>query len=352
MKKNAVVLFNLGGPDSPKAVKPFLFNLFNDPFIVHMPQPFRSMLARIISTLRNKKAQAIYQYMGGKSPILEQTMLQAEALEKKLKEKASASEEYKVFVSMRHWHPMSNVVVKKVKAYDPDHVILLPLYPHFSTTTTGSAFYDWGVSAKANDLTAPTSKICCYPVDRGFVVSQVKLIKDMYWKAADLGKPRVLFSAHGLPEKIVRAGDPYQWQIEKSVAAIVNVLAIDELDWRICYQSRVGYLKWIGPSTEEEILQAGNDKIPLLVVPIAFVSEHSETLVELDIQYSTLAKAKGVPSYWRVPTLMVDEFFIETLSDLCINHDKNASVSSFSKEWVCSQKFSQCPCIAENKDQS
>lgn len=345
MTKTAVILFNLGGPDSLKAVKPFLFNLFNDPFIITLPKPFRSMLAWWISTLRNKKAQAIYRHMGGKSPILEQTMAQADALEKLLQEKAGEHQEYKVFISMRHWHPMSSVVVKKVKSYAPDEVILLPLYPQFSTTTTGSAFADWEQQAAKNTLNVPTSKICCYPVDKGFIVSQVKLIKDAYWKASEQGKPRILFSAHGLPEKIIDAGDPYQWQVEKCASAIVKVLAIDELDWRVCYQSRVGRLKWIGPSTEEEILQAGGDKVPLVVVPIAFVSEHSETLVELDIEYSALAKEHHVPGYWRIPAVGIEPFFIETLADLCLNRDKDAPVQSHNKDWMCPQNFSQCPCV-------
>jgi ferrochelatase len=269
-------------------------------------------------------------------------MLQAEALEKKLNEKKSG--EYKVFICMRHWHPMSDVVVKKVKAYAPERIILLPLYPQFSTTTTGSSISNWQDNAKKQGLDVPTSSICCYPTDRGFVASHVKLIKEMYWKASEYGKPRVLFSAHGLPEKVIAAGDPYQWQVEKTVQAIVQVLAIDELDHNICYQSRVGRLEWIGPSTEEEILLAGEDKVPLLVVPVSFVSEHSETLVELDIDYAKLAKEKGVPGYWRVPTLGAEPFFIEMLADLCVASTKDEQVCSFNGERLCPQTCSECPC--------
>ena len=346
MSKTAVVLFNLGGPDNLKAVKPFLFNLFSDPSIITLPQPFRFLLATIISTLRNKKAQNIYQHMGGKSPILEQTVLQAEALEKKLKLK-SRGNEYKIFISMRHWHPMSDVVVKKVKAYAPDHILLLPLYPQFSTTTTGSSFTDWHNSAEKNQLDVKTTSVCCYPADLGFVAAHVKLIKDIYWKASESGKPRILFSAHGLPEKVIEAGDPYQWQVEKSVANIVQVLAVDNLDYSICYQSRVGRLEWIGPSTEDEIRSAGADKVPVLVVPISFVSEHSETLVELDIDYRNLSKECGVPSYWRVPAITVEDFYIEMLSDICINHPKDGKVSSITKERFCPKNFDQCPCRSE-----
>ena len=335
---------NLGGPDNLKAVKPFLFNLFNDPAIINLPQPFRFLLATLISTLRRSKAQGIYQHMGGKSPILEQTSAQAEALEKKLKEKAKPGEEYKVFICMRHWNPMSDVVVKKLKAYAPDHVVLLPLYPQFSTTTTGSSFTAWEAACVKNDLTTPTTKICCYPTDRGFIASHVKLIKDMYWKAAEYGKPRILFSAHGLPEKIIEAGDPYQWQVERTVASIVQVLAIDNLDFATCYQSRVGRLQWIGPSTEEEILLAGEDKVPVLVVPVSFVSEHSETLVELDIDYCNLSKKHSVPGYWRVPTLSTEGFFIEMLSDLCINNSKDEETRAFNKDRFCPRTYGKCVC--------
>ncbi len=163
----------------------------------------------------------------------------------------------------------------------------------------------------------PTTHICCYPADRDFIAAHAKLIKDMYWKASENGKPRMIFSAHGLPEKIIDAGDPYQSQVEETVAAVVPVLAIDELDYRICYQSRVGPLEWIGPSTADEIKRAGKDKMPVLVVPVAFVSEHVETLVELDIDYRKLAESKRCPGYYRVPALGTEPFFIEALADLC-----------------------------------
>ena len=346
MRKTAVILFNLGGPDSQKAVRPFLFNLFNDPAILTLPNPFRWLLARLISSRRAGKARGIYQQMGGKSPILDLTLAQADALEKKLNlPRAIGKEapEYKVFVAMRYWHPMSDVVVKNVKNYGPDRIILLPLYPQFSTTTTASSFKEWKKQAAAAGLSAPTSEICCYPADLGFVAGHVKHIKDSYWKASEFGKPRVLFSAHGLPEKVIAGGDPYQWQVEQSVAGIRQILAIDELDSAICYQSRVGPLKWIGPSTEEEIARAGKDGVPVVVVPVAFVSEHSETLVELDIEYRHLAEESGVPSYWRVPALGTEPLFIETLADLCTKSALEGT-ASFNKERYCLRNFEKCPC--------
>ncbi len=335
--KTAVVLFNLGGPDSLSAVKPFLFNLFSDPAIIQLPQPLRYIVAKLISWRRAGKARAIYQQMGGKSPILDLTSAQADALEQLLKKKG----EYKTFVCMRYWNPMSETVVKNVNAYQPDRIILLPLYPQFSTTTTGSSLADWELAAKKAGLTAPTTSICCYPTERSLIAAHVKLIKDVYWKAAEHGQPRLLFSAHGLPEKIIKAGDPYQSQVEKTVAAIVQILCIDGLDYSVCYQSRVGPMQWIKPSTEEEIERAAKDQVPVVIVPVAFVSEHSETLVELDIEYRKLAESHNIPGYYRVPALGTEPYFIEGLADLCLaNTEKQKS--------FCSPDYTKCPCLSAN----
>ncbi len=347
-EKTAIVLFNLGGPDEVKAIKPFLFNLFNDPAIMDLPKPLRWVLAKLISVKRGIKAQAMYNKIGGKSPILELTNIQAKALEDKLSRNKDS--EYKVFVSMRYWYPMSDTVVKNVRNYSPDHIILLPLYPQYSTTTTASSFADWEASASNIGLNVPTTKICCYPADLGFITAHAKLIKDSYWKASETGKPRVLFSAHGLPEKIIENGDPYQWQIEKTVSVITQILAIEGFDYSICYQSRVGALKWTSPSTEHEIKRAGSEKIPVLVVPISFVSEHSETLYELDIQYRELAEKSGVTGYVRVPALATEPLFIEALADLCLKSKKEEKLCSFSKERFCPHMLGKCPySLAEGK---
>ena len=344
MSKTAVILFNLGGPENPKAIAPFLFSLFSDPAIITLPQPLRGLAAMFITLKRLPAARAIYKQIGGKSPIFEQTQAQAEALEKQLNKKPG--EEYKTFVCMRHGHPKSALVVKKVKSYAPDRILLLPLYPQYSTTTTGSSLADWEAACRKEKLDIQTSRICCYPADFGFIAAHARLIKEMYWKASEEGQPRLLFSAHGLPEKIIMDGDPYPWQVEKTVEAIVQILAIRDLDYSICYQSRVGRLEWIGPQTDEEIMQAGEDKVPLLVVPVSFVSEHSETLVELDIDYRRLAQEHGVPGYWRVPALCVEPLFIEALAELCLKKDWAQPVSSFTGARICSEKFGKCPCMA------
>ncbi len=348
-KKTAIILFNLGGPDELKAVKPFLFNLFNDQAIINLSKTPRFLLAKLISSRRAGKARNIYNKIGGKSPILELTNRQAKALEEQISSQDKNSN-YKVFVSMRYWHPMSDTVVKNVKNYAPDHIILLPLYPQFSTTSTGSSFKDWDRAAQENELSVPTTKICCYPADLGFVAAHAKLIKDAYWKASETGKPRVLFSAHGLPKKVIDGGDPYQWQIEKTVTQIRQILAIEELDYSICYQSKVGLLKWLEPSTESEIKRAGKEKIPLLVVPVAFVSEHSETLVELDIEYRHIAEKSGVTGYVRVPALGVEPLFIEALADLCLKAKKEQKICSFNGNRYCDKDFEKCPYTVQKQE--
>jgi ferrochelatase len=340
MKKIAVVLFNLGGPDSLRAVRPFLFNLFNDGAIITLPQPMRSILARWIAWRRTKKASGIYQKIGGKSPILEFTQQQARALEERLKKHG----DYKVFVSMRYWNPMSAIVAKNVQQYAPDHIILLPLYPQFSTTTTGSSFDDWDRECDKIGLKKPTNKVCCYPAQKSFSAAHARLIREYYWKAAEFGKPRILFSAHGLPEKVITAGDPYQYQIEKTAAAIIQILAVDDLDYTVCYQSKVGPLQWIGPSTEEEITRAGEQKKPVVIVPVSFVSEHSETLVELDIDYRQLADAEGVPSYQRVPALATEPFYMDALTEIVLSKSDSTGISSDTGERFCLRQFGGCPC--------
>ena len=313
MPRLAVVLFNLGGPDAPGSVEPFLFNLFNDSAIIGAPGPLRWLLARIISRRRGPEAAEIYGKLGGKSPLLENTRLQAEALHALLGDSESA----RVFIAMRYWHPMSLETAEAVKAFAPDEVVLVPLYPQFSSTTTGSSFAEWRRAAAAVGLVAPTRAVCCYPAEAGFVGAAAELARVGIAEAAAAGRPpRVLFSAHGLPQRVVESGDPYQWQVEQTVAAVVAGLAMEDLDWSICYQSRVGPLKWIGPEIGAELERAAADGVPVVVVPVAFVSEHSETLVELDIQFRDKARELGLTAYVRVPTVSTRHAFIEGLANL------------------------------------
>jgi ferrochelatase len=322
MTKIAIVLFNLGGPDTPDAVQPFLFNLFNDPAIISLPRPLRWLVAKTISRRRAPIAREIYQHLGGGSPLLPNTQAQAEALEEELRNRLSGEgHQVRAFIAMRYWHPRSDEAARAVKAYAPDRVVLLPLYPQYSTTTTASSLAEWRAAAKRARLAAPSRAICCYPRQPGFIAEMAAAVGASLTEASKRGRPRVLFSAHGLPEKVVAAGDPYQWQVEQSAAAIVDALvhsgtAAGDLDWIVSYQSRVGPLEWIKPYTDAEIERAGRDGVPLIVVPLAFVSEHSETLVELDVEYRKLAESSGVPLYLRVATVGSGRAFVGGLADL------------------------------------
>jgi len=338
----AVVLFNLGGPDSPAAVKPFLFNLFSDPAIIRLPQPLRWFVARMISGKRAPTAAAIYEKIGGRSPLLPLTEAQGQALTSAL-EAFDLGMKVKVFVAMRYWHPRAADVAKAVAAYAPDQVVLLPLYPQFSTTTTASSLKEWrGVAEKAG-ITARTSAVCCYPVEQGFVQAQALAIARVLDANPDQ-RLRILFSAHGLPKKVVAAGDPYQVQVEATAKAVARALNRPDLDWVVSYQSRVGPLEWIGPYTEDEIARAGRDGCGLVVVPVAFVSEHSETLVELDIEYRHLAEAAGVPAYHRVPAVGTDPAFIAGLARLVAAKVGRETVAPDGEVRICGPEWSGCLC--------
>jgi len=344
--KLAVVLLNLGGPAKEADIAPFLFNFFRDKNVITLPNPFRYLLAAWISQSRARgAARKSYGLLGGKSPLLENTRAQAAALEKELQKKnpPPGFSSARVFVSMRHWHPMADEVAKEVAAYQPDKIILLPLYPQFSTTTTFSSLQDWRRAAAAAGLQVPTETVCCYPSNPGFVAASAALIQQEFRKAPH--RIRVLFSAHGLPEKIIRAGDPYQRQCEQSAAAIVKQLDMpalgqSELDWQLCYQSRVGRLKWIGPSVEEALEKAADDKVGVIIYPLAFVSEHVETLVELDIDYRRRAEAMGIHPFLRASTVGTHPRFIEGLRDL---------VNGARGERNCPETFSKC-CRAEKDE--
>lgn len=319
----SVLLFNLGGPDSLDSVQPFLFNLFYDPAIIALPNPLRWIIAKAISARRAPVAREIYRQMGGASPILARTQAQAAALSEKLAV-VRRETSWQVEIAMRYWHPRADEAADRLRAFAPEHILLLPLYPQYSTTTTASSVLDWHRAADARGLGVPVTLVCCYPDHPALIDAQVELIAAGIEaaRAEDGGVAlRLLLSAHGLPKKVIARGDPYQWQVERTAAALVAALkgrgaltAEDEAV--ICYQSRVGPLQWIGPATEDEVKRAGADGRALVVAPIAFVSEHSETLVELDIEYAALARASGVPSYTRVPALDAHPGLIACLADL------------------------------------
>lgn len=348
-RRLAVVLFNLGGPDGPKAVRPFLFNLFSDPAIITLPAVARLPLAALISTTRAKSARANYDKMGGASPLLPETTAQAGVLEAALAE-ACPGLEARVFIAMRYWNPTTEAAAQAVKAFEPDEIVLLPLYPQFSTTTTESSLRAWRAAYTGG---GKVRAVCCYPLDEGLIDAHAQRIRAA-WAAA--GSPlgvRLLFSAHGLPEKIVQAGDPYQAQVEATAKAVAERLVgahgWPSLDWTVCYQSRVGRLKWIGPSTTDAIAEAAAEGKGVVVCPISFVSEHIETLVELDHDYAAFAAGQNAQPYIRVPALGVHARFVEGLAQAVKSALERAEAGKGDIEpgsaWRCSQVHGRCPCL-------
>jgi len=340
--KKAIILFNLGGPDKLENVKPFLFNLFNDPAILNLPTFLRYPLAKLISNRRAPVAKKIYEEIGGASPILKLTEDQSTALERKLNQNQPTNE-FKCFIVMRCWHPRASEVIKKVQSYAPEEIILMPLYPQYSAATSGSSIKEWKDVCKKNNYKVKTSTICCYPTDKNFINAHTK---EIIKKIQNLKNFKLIFSAHGLPEKNIKNGDPYQWQIEQSVKKIVENLNLKNLDWVLSYQSRVGPLKWIGPSTDDIIVKNSKIGKHIVLVPIAFVSEHSETLVELDIEYKKLAKDNGCKQYTRVPALGTNEDFITAISELIIKKEElKFNEFLYPPKTKCPTHLKKCPCL-------
>ena len=308
-RRVAVVLLNLGGPDSLDAVRPFLFNLFKDPAILPLPAPVRLALAALISSSRARTAKANYAHMGGSSPLLKETQGQADVIEAALA-KRLPQDEVRAFIAMRYWRPFTEQTAREVAAFAPDEVVLLPLYPQFSSATTGSSLKAW---RRAYRGPGQVRAVCCWFELEGLIAAHVDRIRRCWEAAGRPEKVRVLFSAHGLPERDIAKGDPYRWQVEQTCAAIVARLRWP-WDWRVCYQSRVGPLKWIGPSTPEAITEACEDGMNVLIDPVAFVSEHVETLVELDRDYAELADRNGCDVYLRAPTAGTEPVFIDALA--------------------------------------
>jgi len=339
--KKAVVLFNLGGPDNLDNVEPFLFNLFNDPAIISLPFILRYPLAKLISKKRTPIAKKIYEEMGGSSPILKLTQEQASQLEKSLNIKQNEIN-FKTFIVMRCWNPRASETIKKIKEFNPNEVILLPLYPQFSYSTSGSSINEWKSICKKNNYKIKTSIICCYPTDESFIDAHIDEIKN---KIGKNNNEKLIFSAHGLPEKNIKNGDPYQWQIEQTVKKIIEKIKIPNIDYILSYQSRVGPLKWIGPSTDEVIIENSKLGKNIIIVPVAFVSEHSETLVELDIEYKKLAINNGCKEYSRVAALGTNKHFIESLSKLVLNKENyKFKENLYVPKIQCPSNFKKCLC--------
>ena len=337
--KLAIVVFNLGGPDGPAAVRPFLVNLFRDPAIISLPMVLRFPLAGLIARRREKLAQTNYDLMGGASPLLPETEAQARALEAQLKLEAP-DVDARVFIAMRYWKPFAAEAAQQVAAFAPDEIVLLPLYPQYSTTTTASSLKAWRAVYRGPGR---SREICCYPTSDGLIEAHVQAIRDLLETAGRPGNLRLLFSAHGLPQKVVDAGDPYGVQIEATAARIAARLP--ELpDWRVCFQSRVGPLRWLSPSTDQEIRRAGADGKGVLIAPISFVSEHVETLVELDHEYARLAREAGCAPYLRAPTPGVQARFIQDLAHAALIALGRTGDTRPHGSWMCPAGLVKCAC--------
>jgi len=306
-RRVAVVLFNLGGPARPEDVRPFLNNLFSDPAIIGLPVLLRRPLADVVARSRTRVAVANYNALGGGSPLLAETKAQALALEAEL---ARSGVAVRVTIAMRYWAPTIEAAARDIAEFDPTDIILAPLYPQFSTTTTESSLVSWDAAYRG---AGATHAICCWPTNEGLVSAHVEAIRET-WDGAGRPPVRLLFSAHGIPARTARAGDPYPWQVEATCLAIADRLG-DGWDWKLCYQSRVGPLRWLGPSTPDSIREASRNGLGVLVDPVSFVSEHVETLVELDRDYARLAQDAGAPCFLRVPAVGVRAAFIRGLAE-------------------------------------
>jgi ferrochelatase len=321
--RRAVVLFNLGGPSSQEDVYPFLKSLFSDPAVLPFPRWIRQPLATFIALSRTKTAQEIYQKLGGGSPLTANTQQQAEELEKVL------GPDYKVFVAMRHAKPDISQAIANVKSFNPQTLVLLPLFPQFSTSTTGSCFQFWEKESRLQGVARQVTRVCCYPELEGFILALTEQIQEkLHIHEKNASPPLVVFSAHGLPTRLIQDGDPYQIQVEKTYKKILKKLNVgrpEPLEALLCYQSKVGRGQWTGPSLGSVLKKAGKNARAVIVVPLSFVSEHSETLVELDIEYAEKAQAWGVKSYTRVPTVGTHPAFIQGLASLVRAKQENFS---------------------------
>ncbi|MEE8335220.1 MAG: ferrochelatase [Candidatus Neomarinimicrobiota bacterium] len=309
--KTTVILANLGAPGQLHEVRPFLKNLFNDPDIFNFPfgKIGQDFFSSMIAYFRSIKSRKYYAAIGGGSPLHRNTVEQAEKLESALKNEGN----YKVVVVQRYWTPMIGDVINQLELEENDRVIILPLYPHYSNTTTRSIFNEWNRHWKGRQQLIRIERFYDHPI---YIKACVEKIKSELKKLPR--PPHLLFSAHSIPLSYVNDGDPYQTEIENNMEMIMTELG-GAYSFSLCYQSRVGPVKWLGPSFEDEVNRLlMKDKKDILIFPISFVSEHLETLYELDMQKKAWAKKRGIKIYARADTVQSSKLFIETLKDLVL----------------------------------
>ncbi|MBI4465914.1 MAG: ferrochelatase [Acidobacteria bacterium] len=313
-RRLGVVLFQLGGPDSFEAIEPFLYNLFSDPDIIDFPfaRLARRPLARLAARHRAAKVRKHYAEVGGKSPIIELTRAQARALERELRTVVDA----RVFTAMRYWHPLTEEVVREVQGGGFDELVLLPLYPQYSRTTSGSSLNEWGRQSARAGLEVPTKVIRDFYRQPLYIEAVVERI-DSALERFPAGVPVTLvFSAHGIPQDVVEAGDPYQEQVEATAALVLECGGWAH-PYRLCYQSKVGPGRWLQPmllATLRELAARGERNV--LVIPIAFVTDHVETLHEIDIKARAEAAELGIRQFELMPALNDSPRFIQALAEL------------------------------------
>lgn len=314
-RRVGVVLFQLGGPDTPGAIEPFLFNLFSDPDIIDFPfaRIGRKALAKLISTTRAQKVQHHYQAIGGASPIRRFTERQARALQEKL---AGDGLDACCFVAMRYWHPFTAEAIEQVRAAGCDEVVLLPLYPQYSRTTTGSSLNEWRRQFHDDIPVRCVEAFYRHPLYLDALVEKVDEALSRFPKS---GRTEIVFSAHSVPVSVIRKGDPYQAHIEHTVQ-----LLMQRGGWpnrhRLCYQSKVGASKWLQPSLHRTIRDLAAEQVgEVCIVPIAFVSDHMETLGEIDREARGQAAALGIQRFEMTAGLNDSPTFIAALADLVEN---------------------------------
>ncbi|MEC4986949.1 MAG: ferrochelatase [Oscillatoria sp. PMC 1068.18] len=320
MGRIGVLLLNLGGPDELSDVRPFLFNLFSDPEIIRLPFPWlQKPLAWFISTRRVKTSQENYKQIGGGSPLRKITEAQAQALEAKL---AAEGHDAGVYIGMRYWHPFTEEAVAKIKRDRVDKLVILPLYPQFSISTSGSSFRLleklWQEDSSLSNI--DYTVIASWYQHPDYLEAMAQLIRQELDQFSHPEEVHIFFSAHGVPKSYVEeGGDPYQQEIEECTKAIMRTLDRPN-DHTLAYQSRVGPVEWLKPYTEDALIELGEQGVEnLLVVPISFVSEHIETLQEIDIEYREIAEEAGIHNFQRVPALNTHPIFIKSLVNLVEN---------------------------------
>ncbi|MBZ5707081.1 MAG: ferrochelatase [Acidobacteriia bacterium] len=311
-RRVGVVLFQLGGPDTLEAIEPFLFNLFCDPDIIDFPfaRIGRRPLAKLISTTRARKVQHHYSVIGGGSPIRRFTEQQARALQLKL---AESGFDARCFVAMRYWHPFTAEAIEHLRAAQCDEVVLLPLYPHYSSTTTGSSLNEWQ-RLFHDDI--PAHRVEAFYRHELYLDALVEKVEETLVRFPDPGRAELVFSAHSVPLAVIEKGDPYQRQIEETVELLMQRGGWPN-HYRLCYQSKVGASKWLQPSLHKTLRDVATEGVrELCVVPISFVSDHVETLGEIDHEARAEARSLGIERFEMTSGLNDSPTFITALAEL------------------------------------